>query len=501
MGVPAELFRPPGAVTSELVFLAVVAGSIALWYLVVFALSLRPRPKPRPGPPTTELGPESPAVANLLTNQFAVTAESAPATLLDLAARGLVEIEEPEPGCFTCRVRSNRAGESLRPYERQVLDLVSARAVDGVVPAGALTLGTAGAAERWTGKFDREVVQDARRLGLCRDYWSSVTARLLFLWMAANIVLACILIDANSEGEASRAMDFALTVVTGAALGAAIVCGKVIAWDRQVATRAGLAAGSRWLGVRDYLRGDEVFPTLPPASVTVWDRYLAHGAALGAAAAAVRALPMRQEDDHRAWSSWGGRWRPVRVDYPGRLPLGWGSRPVAALVKALVPIAAGTASCYAAVRWTPGLLAGLGPAVAAWTEWILFVLLTGSAAVAGAGLWVVACAIPDLWQRRTVTGTVLRLRQKAIRRSEDSVEYVSYVAVDDGSAPRVRAWKVRRELYLSLSEYQTVTATVTPRLRYVRAIGRVSAEAAPGGAGVGASVKGFRLIRSAGPPG
>jgi hypothetical protein len=46
-------------------------------------------------------------------------------------------------------------------------------------------------------------------------------------------------------------------------------------------TPAGAEAAGRWLGVRDYLGRNEVFPTLPPASVAIWDRYLGYGAALG----------------------------------------------------------------------------------------------------------------------------------------------------------------------------------------------------------------------------
>jgi hypothetical protein len=46
------------------------------------------------------------------------------------------------------------------------------------------------------------------------------------------------------------------------------------------------------------------------ASMAIWDRYLGYGAALGVATAAVHALPMGAEDDHRAWSALedGGGW-------------------------------------------------------------------------------------------------------------------------------------------------------------------------------------------------
>jgi hypothetical protein len=110
--------------------------------------------------------------------------------------------------------------------------------------------------------------------------------------------------------------------------------------------------------VRDYLGRNEVFPTLPPASVAIWDRYLGYGAALGVATAALRALPMGAEDDYRAWSTYGGRWRVVKVRYP-RLGFTWGRRPPVAFLVGLATAGAG----YVALRlmlgvrgWTEGQL-------------------------------------------------------------------------------------------------------------------------------------------------
>src|SRR5205085_1785885 len=57
------------------------------------------------------------------------------------------------------------------------------------------------------------------------------------------------------------------------------------------------------------------------------ERYLAYGAALGAAVAAVRAIPMGAENDRRAWSSYGGSWRQVTVSYPTVWPPAWGASP------------------------------------------------------------------------------------------------------------------------------------------------------------------------------
>ena len=66
------------------------------WYLVVLAMHLVTRPRElRPGPPTPDLGGEPPAVVNLLVTRCELTAEAADATLLDLAARRILEVFQP----------------------------------------------------------------------------------------------------------------------------------------------------------------------------------------------------------------------------------------------------------------------------------------------------------------------------------------------------------------------------------------------------------------------
>jgi hypothetical protein len=84
-------------------------------------------------------------------------------------------------------------------------------------------------------------------------------------------------------------------------------------------------------------------------------------------------------------------------------------------------------------------------------------------------LWVLTRAVPDLFTRHTVTGTVLRCRTRTrASSSRDTPRYWYYVAIDDGTRDRVVAFRVSRELYAKVHQGQTVTADVTPRLGYVR---------------------------------
>lgn len=97
-----------------------VAASVA-WLLAVGVVYLLRRPREPPvGPKTLELGPGSPAVANFLTNRFRVTRQAMPATLLDLAARDVVEVEERGLGAYYVRLRPERE-VALTAFEQRVL--------------------------------------------------------------------------------------------------------------------------------------------------------------------------------------------------------------------------------------------------------------------------------------------------------------------------------------------------------------------------------------------
>ncbi len=67
-----------------------------------------------------------------------MTADAAAATLIDLAARNVLDIEQRGPDVFYVRVRETSA-ESLEGYERRVLEHLARHARDGIVPAAALT--------------------------------------------------------------------------------------------------------------------------------------------------------------------------------------------------------------------------------------------------------------------------------------------------------------------------------------------------------------------------
>lgn len=135
--------------------LVAAVAAVVLWVLVLLGVAFATRARGVvSGPATMELGEEPAAVVDLLTNDWRVTPDAIPATLLDLAARDYLDLEQYGPGRTVCRVR-RATGEGLETDERMVLDHVAGLAVDGVVPAEALTTGPQDQSTRWWRAFQR----------------------------------------------------------------------------------------------------------------------------------------------------------------------------------------------------------------------------------------------------------------------------------------------------------------------------------------------------------
>ena len=271
--------------------LVAAVGAAVGWLLFVAVVWARRVPRlPRGGPETATLGPEPPAVANLLVSEWYVTASAVPATLLDLAARDVVGIGAIGGGRSVVRTRSVAEELHLAPYERQVLELVRSRATDGSAPVEVLRLGS-DENEAWLARFSSAVVEDAEARGLATRGWTRGELLGLAGGLAVALGLAALAFELADvgTGRAPYARDHAgaWAAVAVVMWVAAVACGARVRTVR--ATCAGRDACARWLGVRSYLRHDEAFTEQPPAAVTIWGRLLAYGVALGAnrAAAAV----------------------------------------------------------------------------------------------------------------------------------------------------------------------------------------------------------------------
>ena len=457
--------------TPAAVALLVAGGALALVWAVTFAIRFATSfpTLADPGPETSDLGPdpEPPAIANLLVNRCHVTSAAAAATLIDLAARGHLELSEVGPEHYVVRLRSGPA-EPLTEYEQQVVDLVRQRATGGSAPLEAIELDES-QATGWRDRFAKRVTADAKARGLLRGRWTradwigfGALAAIVVLLVAGGLVVADVK-QTNQDGSSFGEEDWFFVALAGW-FGVLAVLRSL----RSVRySAAGDAATARWLGVKRYLQHDKEFGDIAPAGVAIWDRLLAYGAALGVARGAAAAIPLEVEDPDTAWSRVGGDWHQVHIEYPTRL--GYGEPPFTVLVN----------GALRALLF--GVLAFLGLPIVVDIVWragsdaldqtsnaAAFAFVALFAAVAGAiGVSLVVrvadgviCAYrgaADLRATTTVVGQVVKHHQ---------VEAVSWFAVDPGNVDDVRALRPGHGDSLP-PRGATVRVVITPHLRHV----------------------------------
>ncbi|MFJ8580005.1 DUF2207 family protein [Micromonospora sp. NPDC093277] len=484
--------------------LAVSAVALTGWFLVYGLVRLVTRPAgPAPAPATPELGSEAPAVVSLLVNRWSVTEDAAESTLLDLAARGFVELRQPgnDPMQTTLHLPAAPPDDGgLRPYERRVLDRVRGLAVNGVVPLTALTFRNQAQARAWNKRLRAQVVADARAAGLSRRrFGPAVTTLLVAAAVVAGVAVGVAVLhygiwhqEDDNPGLAAGIVTFAvLTAIAGASPGE-----RDTALGRQVA--------ARWLGVRAWLRGHEQFDELPPAAVAIWDRYLGYGAAVGATRLASAVLDLGMGDRSLVWSSFGGTWHRVRVRYP-RFFARYGRTVPRLLLPAVISIVVG-----AFLLKVFGGSVDLVPSTTDQTDRVLAFVADGVVAVAllllVSGGYRLVRGLADLAAERIITGEVLWLevwRSTAQRDNQPSRPWLHYLAVDDGTGDRTTAWGLPSQWAAGCHDGDTVTIRVRPWTRRVVSVsvvgqGRSRLLTEPVGAD---TTDGLALPRGGGGPG
>ncbi len=473
------------------VLTAGLVGSVALLAVVAAWARARTGLAPHAGPEQMDLGPETPALVDLLTDHFEVTPEAPVATLVDLAARGWIAIEEPSPGTVIVRLEDGHGRGELTPYEKRVLARVRKVAEDGVAIAGALAVGRDGQARGWWRQFRDEVIADARERGFCERRW---TAGMSFLAVAASGVAFLALMLA---GDAPEDNTFTLEDALAMAVIGAVILGITVASALQAsravrATPAGNEVAARWLGVRRFLADHGQFDAVPAAGVAIWGPYLGHAVALDLAPMVVRQLPLGAESDRFAWSRRTGRWRLVHINYPRRR-VGWGTRPAFAIFTGIVfaLLAAWVATKiggFAADLGDDTAPIGISQTFVDWSARIAWALTAGAVAVTLAMVVRFARGVLDLFRPAIVVdGVVLRVRDTITawsapmsafgpldalrdRRARDW----RFVAVDDGTTDHVRAWQLKKTVLGSIDQGDEVRATVTRACGYVRSVERAA---------------------------
>lgn len=425
------------------------------------------------GPETSELGEEPPAVAALLANSFRLPAEAAPATILDLAARRVIRIEDYRPGLPMIRMTGGPP-EPLRPYEERILELLESKASGGVVPAEALSTGEGEISVRWRHAFRNEVVDEAQQRGLSRDVW---TAQLTGVFGALSLIPAGLVMLATT-------WQLALVVVVGAVF----VLQTIRHYRPQQPTAMGLKRASDWLGVREYFSTHGEFADVGPSGVATWGRNLAYAAAFEIAEGAVRALPMGDEDDKNAWSPWGGRWHAVKVRYPVNYPPMWGKHPLVALglsaliggAGAFVALVGSKVNAARSSSSLPGMSSsgGSGTSVGDVAQIVVAILLLVGLALLLAGIASFIRSLADLAGSKTIEGYLVRKRRRrGTFDSSKTPKYRCYLAVDDASSSNINAYRVRDAIFDQAEQGNHVVIEVTRFLGYVKAVRVVPAVA------------------------
>jgi hypothetical protein len=424
--------------------IAIAVVSLGLFAAAYGGAMLATRPaRPPAGPATPDLGEEPPAVVNLLANRWRLNEDAAESTLLDLGAKRLIELRQPanDPMHTTIHLRQTEQPQ-LQPYEHRMLSRIWALAVNGVVPVTALTFRNEHEAKSWNRRLHREVVVDARARGLSRRRFSPQTVSAL---VAVAFVSACgaflaslryVLRNPTEDNDIGGA--FVVGVIAFAVL-AGIAAGQRGERD----TPAGRAAAARWFGVRAWLRGHEEFADLPPAAVAVWDRYLPYGAALGVTHTASAVLDVGMGDRKLVWSSYGDRWRRVKVRYP-KLWSRYGQTAPALLWPAVLSLIFG--GLLVRYRDLPTELdLATDEAVNGYLDTATRVALVLGVLLLVRGGYRAVRTLVDLATTRTITGQVLWLdvwRTRSQGENRPRIPWLHYLAVDDGKSDRTTAWSL-----------------------------------------------------------
>jgi len=445
---------------------AVVVGLLGVWFLLFAAVLTATRPADvKPGPPSADLpGDEPPAIVSLFAGRWKLNEDAAESTLIDLAARRWIELRQPgnDPTHTTVHLLQHPGGrppkdqQSLTRYEEMVLARVRTEAVDHVVPITALTFRNLNEASFWTVRLHKSVIEDARARGLTRRRFSPLLVTTLSV-LAGVPAVALTLVIMERSGEMGGAPAAGL-ISWGLLSGLA---GRPLG-ERD--TPAGREAAARWFGLQAFLRNDEAFAELPPSAVTVWDRYLSYGDALGVTRVCSALIDLGMGDRKRVWSSFGGTWHRVRVRYPkfwGR----YGATVPRVLIGAVGVLVVG----YFLLK-TLGLQRFEQPDNLSRALGNLPIILGCYLVVRG--LYRLVRLAADLIAPKTVTGEVLWIELwKETQGSEDkpSRPLVHYFAVDDG-AEGATAWALPSEWSGRSRPGDLVTITVRPWTRRVTAL-------------------------------
>jgi hypothetical protein len=476
----AFLHRPS---TSSIVILAMlIAIGWALHAWGEFSTRARPVPSgPAQRPDDLADGSiEPPAVIGLLTNGYDTPRSAITATVLDLASRGWVRLSTVDDEVVVVTRSSAASGDTLRPFEQQVLNHLTSRAFNDVTSVTTLAASRSRLDRRWFLRFRRAVAASSAERGLTNNRYSAVELvppgaialiGLIVSWRAARNGTE----EALADSWLPRLAWLAVVVVTA-----------VLAWRTlaryvgasQKPTELGAQRHAAWMGYRQRLReripGHASVLAPPPQQLA-----LAQACVMGVAEQVLDELPVAPEDHRAAWSEAGGIPHVITVRYPVRP--GYGQHPLKVAGVGVV--------LFLGFRWLQGFFERVHdgeslqslldriPGQVDLVETVAEVLAIVCWLPIVWAVWAVVAGVIDSIATRERIGSVVRARRPVdvlpssvvtvVKPFAERDRFSTYIAVDDGRRAWVSAWLASERTAAPQGAQARVRAT--PILGYVRA--------------------------------
>lgn len=478
-GLAAILDRPDTGTLTIAVVVGLLGWALHTW----FYWTKRPKllePIGMKCPPAPHGGRlESPAVVALLTNEYEVPRSAVTATALDLAARGWIRLTTADGELLVVMRGAGQAGDSLRPFEQQVLNHLAGRAFNDVTSAGTLAASHHRLDRRWWTRFRRSVADTSHALGYSTRRYTPI--ELAPPAACAAIGLIALLMSIRNGGEVAIADSWQSRVLWFVVLAGVGVLG----WRTvergigasQSPTDIGLQRTAQWMGHRRRLR-ERIPEHASVLGSPAQQIALSHAAVMGVADHVLEQLPAAPEDHRRAWSEAGGTPHVVGVRYPVRP--GYGQHPLRVAIAGVVVLLV--------FRWLQGFLERVAdgeslqsliariPGQVDLVETIANVLALLCWVPILWGVWAMVAGAIDSITTRERVGTIVRARRPAevvppilanvVKPFAERDRFSTYLAVDDGKRPLVTAWLASERSAAPQGAQARVWAT--PLLGYVR---------------------------------
>jgi hypothetical protein len=476
----AAIFDRPSGSTLAVAIVCVVLGWAVNWWAEYATRPPRADPGDEQRPqPVEGQSLEPPAVVGLITNDFTAPRSAVTATAIDLAARGWVRFTSTEGELVVVTRGAPAAGDSLLPFEQQVLNHLSSRAFNDVSSASTLAGSHHRLNRRWWLRFERAVADESASRGLSTTRYTAIelappaalaAVALIAWWLAGR--------GGDEVAIADSWQSRTVWIVTLLAIAGLVWVTALRAMGgHQRPTELGRTRQNAWMGFRRRLMAripTEASVLAPPAQ----QQALAQACVMGVATHVLSELPAAPEHPRIAWSEAGGVPHLVRIRYPFRP--GYGQHPVKVAVVGLIVLLL--------ARWAQGYLERIadGDALESLLDRVPgqvdlikdiadILALVCWLPIAWAA-WAVVAGIVDAIATRVRIGSVVRARRpvdvlppllvNVVKPFAERDRFTTYLAVDDGNRRTVWAWLANERSAAPQGAQARVRAT--PMLGYVK---------------------------------